>query len=412
MIDPEEGCPNCKQFQQNALDAYAIIKRMSTQKNRSAPDLAEVTNLKKLNDEQSQYIINQRKIIERISKEKDELDSSNKHLKIKNEEMNSQYNDLILSLSEVKKKVDETLTELTETKRKYAEVLKKEESFRKSMEQFILCRKMLLSTFSIIKQIKSGQCGGKLDKKSAEAINNFNLDDAYNTVGLPNRSKKKENKNKKENEDKNENEYKNENENEDKNKNENEDKNKNENEDKNKKENENKNKNKNKKVNQNKNVKKNEKEPETIDNDNSDDDLEKIILAEMELSSSSSSSEDEEEREKEESSTKPDIDFVEALLENKEDEKKMPVKTTRSSLPKKTNKSNRAQNKSDEFHEPLLSVEKVINKPKRATNTITGRKTKSVREQISDMDIAKIKEKYKLDMEKMKKNVEAIKMKK
>uniref|UniRef100_A0AAF5DIA7 Uncharacterized protein n=1 Tax=Strongyloides stercoralis TaxID=6248 RepID=A0AAF5DIA7_STRER len=351
MIDPEEGCPNCKQFQQNALDAYAIIKRMSTQKNRSAPDLAEVTNLKKLNDEQSQYIINQRKIIERISKEKDELDSSNKHLKIKNEEMNSQYNDLILSLSEVKKKVDETLTELTETKRKYAEVLKKEESFRKSMEQFILCRKMLLSTFSIIKQIKSGQCGD-------------------------------------------------------------EDKNKNENEDKNKKENENKNKNKNKKVNQNKNVKKNEKEPETIDNDNSDDDLEKIILAEMELSSSSSSSEDEEEREKEESSTKPDIDFVEALLENKEDEKKMIVKTTRSSLPKKTNKSNRAQNKSDEFQEPLLSVEKVINKPKRATNTITGRKTKSVREQISDMDIAKIKEKYKLDMEKMKKNVEAIKMKK
>uniref|UniRef100_A0A0K0EPX4 BCNT-C domain-containing protein n=1 Tax=Strongyloides stercoralis TaxID=6248 RepID=A0A0K0EPX4_STRER len=200
----------------------------------------------------------------------------------------------------------------------------------------------------------------------------------------------------------------------DKNKNENEDKNKNENEDKNKKENENKNKNKNTKVNKSKNVKKNEKEPETIDNENSDDDLEKIILAEMELSSSSSSSssEDEEEREKEESSTKPDIDFVEALLENKEDEKKMIVKTTRSSLPKKTNKSNRAQNKSDEFHEPLLSVEKVINKPKRATNTITGRKTKSVREQISDMDIAKIKEKYKLDMEKMKKNVEAIKMKK
>ncbi|CEF69082.1 Hypothetical protein SRAE_2000373400 [Strongyloides ratti] len=356
MIDPEEGCSKCKQFQQNALDAYAIIKRMSTQKNRSASDMAEVASLKKLNDEQSQYILNQRKIIERISKEKDELDSSNKHLKIKNEEMNSQYNDLILSLGEVRKKVGETLTELSETRKKYAEVLKKEESFRKSMEQFVLCKKMLMSTFSIIKQIKAGQIG----------------DDAYDTIGLSSKSKKKVT-NTKNNKDKKKEEKK---------------------------------------------EKKIESVKEPDDGEISDNDLERIMLAEMDISSSEEEEDEEEKNEEqkkyerkneEESSTKPNIDIMEVVDEKKEENQQVTRRITRNSVSKKTNTSNRAQNKKNDVQKQLPPIEKVINKPTKATNTITGRKTKSVKEQISEMDMAKIKEKYKSDMEKMKKNVEAIK---
>uniref|UniRef100_A0A0N4Z7D8 Fibronectin type-III domain-containing protein n=1 Tax=Parastrongyloides trichosuri TaxID=131310 RepID=A0A0N4Z7D8_PARTI len=184
MVDNQEGCSKCQQFQQNALDAYAMVKRMSTQKYRSSQDIAEVNQLKKLNDEQSKYIINQRKEIERISKEKEETDSRNKHLSIKNEELNNMYNEMLLSLGEFRKKVENTFTELTETKKKYEEVVRKEESFKKAMDQFVLCKKVLMTTFGIIKQIKSSQNIGRLNKKSAELLENFDLDEAFSTTGV------------------------------------------------------------------------------------------------------------------------------------------------------------------------------------------------------------------------------------
>uniref|UniRef100_A0A0N5CHX3 Coilin n=1 Tax=Strongyloides papillosus TaxID=174720 RepID=A0A0N5CHX3_STREA len=341
MIDPNEGCSKCKQFQQNALDAYAIIKRMSTQKNRSAPELAEVVNLKKLNDEQAQYIINQRKVIERISNEKDELDSSNKHLKIKNEEMNSQYNDLILQLGDFRRKLEDITKELSETKKNNAEISKRNESFTKSMEQFVLCKKMLLTTFSIIQQIKSGQISGKLDKKSAAVVNNFDLDAAYNKVGLHNRSKKKNNK----------------------------------------------------------------KVSVPVEKEDSDDDLEKLLLAEMDISSS----EDEEEK-VEPSVSQSNTVSAPTELVNRVENEQVPKKIVKPAPPRNIRKSTRVKGEPKKTEEPLQPVvEKVANINKRASNTITGRKTKSVKEQISNMDIEKIKEKYKSDMEQMKKNVEAIK---
>uniref|UniRef100_A0A0K0F9V9 Glutamic acid-rich protein n=1 Tax=Strongyloides venezuelensis TaxID=75913 RepID=A0A0K0F9V9_STRVS len=342
MIDPSEGCSKCKQFQQNALDAYAIIKRMSTQKNRSAPELAEVVNLKKLNDEQAQYIINQRKVIERISNEKDELDSSNKHLKIKNEEMSSQYNDLILQLGDFRRKLEDITRELSETKKNNAEISKKNESFTKSMEQFVLCKKMLLTTFSIIQQIKSGQISGKLDKKSAAVVNNFDLDAAYDKVGLPKKSKKKNNN----------------------------------------------------------------KVSVPVEKEDSDDDLEKLLLAEMDMSSS----EGEEEKIEPSVSQSNTVCTPTEHTEDKVENKKVTKKVVRPAISKNTRKSTRVNREPTQMEEPLQPVvEKVANINKRASNTITGRKTKSVKEQISDMDIEKIKEKYKSDMEQMKKNVEAIK---
>uniref|UniRef100_A0A0N4ZL91 AAA domain-containing protein n=1 Tax=Parastrongyloides trichosuri TaxID=131310 RepID=A0A0N4ZL91_PARTI len=174
----------CYRFQHNALDAYKMVRRLTNTKKCNENDTSnEIWKLKKLCEEHKTIIINQKREIYNITQERDEMIVKNKFLNLENEKMHKNYNELLLTLAELKNKVFITHNKLIKSKKEYDEInRKKNDNMDKVCKQYNCCKKMLMLTFDIIKEMKKNHINKTLNDKSIELLNNFDVDAALNYI--------------------------------------------------------------------------------------------------------------------------------------------------------------------------------------------------------------------------------------